>query len=113
MMRHVTNVELLALAAALPIGLAIGLLDIRSEEVQGTVLLLLIVGAALAFMAPRWALGSGILLGLGVPLVHAYVRLAHVTLPYAVNGYWSTFLAIVPAVLAAGAGGLAARALRR
>jgi len=96
-----TQIEQLVLAAALPLGLIIGVIDARSEEVQGPVLLLVIAGALLAALAPRRALAIGVLVGLGVPLAHAYVRLAHVALPYPMNGYWGSFLALIPAMLAA------------
>jgi hypothetical protein len=51
-----TRVEQVALALALPIDLAIAMLDTQSEEVQGAALLLLLSGAALGAMAPRLAL---------------------------------------------------------
>ena len=51
-----TRVEQLALAAALPIGIAIGVLDAHAEEVQPAVLLYLVAGAALGTFAPRRAL---------------------------------------------------------
>ena len=96
-----TRVEQLALAAALPIGLAIGILDSHAEEVQPAVLLYLIAGAALGSLAPRVALPTGILLGLGVPIVHAYIRINHLSLPYATDGYAGSFLALIPPTIGA------------
>jgi hypothetical protein len=64
-----TRVEQLGLATALPIGIAIGVLDARAEEVQPTVLLYLIAGAVLgtlflALIPPTiGALGAAWLLG--------------------------------------------------
>ncbi|HEY2066271.1 MAG TPA: hypothetical protein VGG84_09970 [Gemmatimonadaceae bacterium] len=99
-----TRLEALALGGALPAGLAIGLADTRSEEVQGPALLLFIAAALLASRAPRLAIPIGLLTGLGVPLVHGYVRLAHVPLPFPMNSYWGSFVALIPATIGALAG---------
>jgi hypothetical protein len=99
-----TRLERLTLAAAIPIGLAIGLADARSEEVQGSVLLLFVATALLASRAPRIALVVGVLTGLGVPLVHAYLRLTHTPLPFPMNSYWGSFVALIPATIGALAG---------
>ena len=96
-----TRVEQLALAAALPIGIAIGVLDAHAEEVQPAVLLYLVAGAALGTFAPRRALPIGILLGLGVPIVHAYIRINHLPLPYSMDSYGSSFLALIPPTIGA------------
>jgi hypothetical protein len=95
------RVEQLALAAALPIGIAIGVVDTHADEVQPAVLLYLIAGATLGTLAPRRALPIGILLGLGVPIVHAYVRLNHLPLPYAMDSYGAAFLALIPPTIGA------------
>ena len=91
-------------AAAIPVGLAIGIADTHSEEVQGPALLLLVAAALLAWRAPRLAVPIGVLTGLGVPVVHAYIRLMHAPLPFPMNGYWGSFLALIPAMIGALAG---------
>jgi hypothetical protein len=96
-----TRVEQLALAAALPIGIAIGMLDTHADEVQPAVLLSLLAGATLGSLAPRRALPIGILLGLGVPIMHAYVRINHLPLPYAMDSYGASFLALIPPIIGA------------
>jgi hypothetical protein len=96
-----TRVEQLTLAAALPIGIAIGILDARADEVQPAVLLYLVAGAALGALAPRLAVPLGLLLGLGVPVVHAYIRINHLPLPYAMDSYASSFLALIPPTIGA------------
>jgi hypothetical protein len=106
-----SRLEQLALAAAVSAGLLVGLMDTRAQEVQPAVLLLLLAGTALGALAPRATLAIGVALGLGVPLVHAYMRLEHATLPYATNGYAGTFLALVPATIGALVGGWMRRAL--
>ena len=103
--------EQLALAAALPIGILIGVIDRHAEEVQPAVLLLGLAGAGLGAVAPRVAVPVGVILGLGVPLVHAYVRVEHLALPYATNGYAGTFLALIPATVGALLGGWMRRSL--
>ena len=101
-----TRIEQLALASALPIGILIGLIDTRAKEVQPAVLLFLVAGAGLGALAPRVAVPVGIVLGLGVPIMHAYMRLNHLPLPYAIDSYASAFIALIPATLGtlAGAG---------
>jgi hypothetical protein len=107
-----TRFEGTTIAAALPIGLAIGLVDTHSEEVQGPALLLFVAAAVLASRAPRRALAIGLLTGLGVPLVHAYVRLTHTPLPFPMNSYWGSFVALIPATLGAVAGAALSRVAR-
>jgi uncharacterized membrane protein len=99
-----TRLEATTIGAALPIGLAIGLVDTHSEEVQGPALLLFVAAALLASRAPRWTLAIGVVTGLGVPLVHAYVHLTHTPLPFPMNSYWESFIALIPATLGALAG---------
>ena len=94
----------LALAAALPIGILIGVIDTRAEEVQPAVLLFLLAGVGLGALAPRVAIPIGALLGLGVPIMHAYARTTHLPLPYAMDSYAASFLALIPATIGAGAG---------
>jgi hypothetical protein len=106
-----SRLEHFALAAALPLGLIIGGVDSRAEEVQPAVLLLGLAGAGLGALAPRAAIASGVVLGLGVPLVHAYVRLEHLALPYAMNAYAGSFLALIPATVGALLGSWARRQL--
>jgi hydrogenase/urease accessory protein HupE len=99
-----TRIEQLALVAALTVGILIGVIDTRAEEVQPAVLLFLVVGAGLGALAPRVALPIGVLLGLGVPIMHAYVRLNHQPLPYAMDSYAAGFLALIPATIGAVSG---------
>jgi hypothetical protein len=96
-----TRVEWLTLAAALPAGILIGAVDTRADEVQPAVALLLVAGAGLGALAPRVAVPIGVVLGLGVPIVDAWTRLNHLALPYAMNSYWGSFLALIPATLGA------------
>jgi hypothetical protein len=104
-----TRTEGLTLAAAVPIGLLIGLVDRRAEEVQPAVLLFLLSGAVLGALSPRLAIPTGILLGLGVPIIHAWVRLNELTLPYAMDSYASSFIALIPATVGTLAGAWARR----
>jgi hypothetical protein len=97
----VTTLERTTLVSALAAGILIGIVDIRAEEVQPAVLLLLLTGAGLGALAPRVALPIGLLLGLGVPIMHAYVRMNHLPLPYATDGYAGSFLALIPPTIGA------------
>jgi hypothetical protein len=100
----VTRLEEVALAAALPVGIAIGIVDAHAGEVQPAVALFLVAGAALGALAPRVSIPLGALLGLGVPIVGAWMRLRHLPLAYETNSYWGGFLALIPATLGALAG---------
>jgi hypothetical protein len=108
-----TRTEGIALAAALLAGLLVGVVDTRAEEVQPAVLLFVLTGAGLGTIAPRAALPIGVLLGLGVPIVHAYVRMNHLPLPYAMNSYAAGFLALIPATIGALAGAWMRRGMAR
>ena len=96
-----TRLEQLALAAAVPVGILIGIIDTRAEEVQPAVLLFVVAGAGLGALAPRLAIPVGLLLGLGVPIMHGYVRVNHLPLPYAMDSYASGFLALIPPTVGA------------
>ena len=89
------------LAIALLLGLCAGWVDVHNDEVQATVLVLVVSAGTLGFLAPRHAFAAGFLVGLGVPLAHLYARLTAFQLPYPVHHYAESFIALVPAVLAA------------
>ena len=108
-----TRLEQLALAAALVIGILIGTIDTRAEEVQPAVLLFLLAGAGLGALAPRVAIPIGVLLGLGVPIMHAWVRVNHLPLPYAMDSYAAGFLALIPATIGAIVGALVRHGVQR
>ncbi len=57
-----TRLERLALAAAVPVGLLIGIIDTWAEGVQPAVLLFVVAGAGLGALAPRVAIPIGLLL---------------------------------------------------
>jgi hypothetical protein len=105
------RLEQLALAAALPVGILIGVIDTRAEEVQPAVLLFLLAGAGLGALAPRVAIPVGVLLGLGVPIMHAWARVNHLPLPYAMGSYAGSFLALIPPTIGAVGGALVRRQL--
>ena len=98
-MRTPSLVSILAIAFAL--GLCAGWVDVHNDEVQATVLVLLVSAGTLGFLAPRLAVVAGLVVGLGVPIAHLYVRLTAYQLPYPMHNYAESFIALVPAVLAA------------
>ena len=101
---------ILVLLAALLFGLVAGWVDVHNDEVQAAVLVIVCGAGALGLTAPRLALVSGALVGLGVPIVHAVVRLQHYALPLAMDGYWESFIALLPGLIAASIGALVRRA---
>jgi hypothetical protein len=99
-----SRVERITVVLAVLAGMIIAELDTHASEVQGTVLVLLIVGAALGAAAPRWSPLSGVLLGLGVPMMYLYVAYTHVALAHPISGIGGTFIALIPATFGAVAG---------
>ena len=89
------------LIVAFVLGLLAGWIDLHANEVQATVFVLLVSAGGLGLLAPRWALPAGLIVGLGVPIAHLYGRLAHVQLPYPMGHYAESFIALIPAMLAA------------
>jgi hypothetical protein len=89
------------LAVALVLGLCAGWVDLHNDEVQATVLVIVVSAGALGFLAPRSAVLAGLVVGLGVPIAHLYARLTEFALPYPVHNYAESFIALVPAVLTA------------
>ena len=89
------------LAIALALGLCAGWVDLHNDEVQATVLVLVVAAGTLGFLAPRAAVIAGLIVGLGVPLAHLYARLTGFQPPYPMHHYAESFIALVPAVLAA------------
>jgi hypothetical protein len=85
------------------VGLVIGYMDTRSDEVQGSVLLLLVFTFIFGVTQPknswRWAL----LIGLGIPATYLIAFIINYKLPYKV--YWiTTFIALIPAFIGAYSG---------
>lgn len=99
----------LILILALLFGLLAGYVDIHNAEVQAAALIIVCAAGMLGIAAPRLALFSGVLVGLGVPIVHAIARAAEYPLPFAMNNYWQSFIAVVPALIAAAIGALLRR----
>ena len=91
----------LVLAIALVLGLFAGWIDLRNDEVQATVLILAASAGTLGLLAHHRAFAVGLIVGLGVPIAHLYARVTHFPLPYPVHAYAESFIALIPAVLAA------------
>lgn len=76
----------------------------HSEPVQPTVASLLLFSGTLTWLDPRRAVLWSLVLGLSIPVAHALARVRGTALPYDVDGYASTFLALLPAGLGSAAG---------
>jgi hypothetical protein len=86
-------------------GLMAGYIDLRADEVQGPVLLILIFATFLGFLNPaspwRWAL----IVGIGIPLTHFTGRAIGFYPHYPVlPNVFATFIALIPAFIGAYAG---------
>jgi hypothetical protein len=97
----------LCLIAALILGMSIGWLDLHVEEVQWSVLLMLVLGAVLGYVCARFAWLWALVIGLCIPVAHLIGRFAgvHPIIPPSSFGW--TFLALVPSFLGTYAGALA------
>lgn len=92
---------LLLLPLALLAAAGTGWVDTHAEEVQPAALLLVLATAALSFFEPRRAWLWWLVLGLSIPGAHLWARSAGTPLPYEVNSFGGTFLALLPAGLGA------------
>jgi hypothetical protein len=92
-------------------------LEWHTDEVTIVLALLLAIAALLGFAAPRFALPSGIVIGLAIPLAHlasewsGQLRPAYMTAAPAPGDWLTMAVLIVPALAAALAGGWAQRQL--
>jgi len=99
----------------------VGWVDTHTEMVQVSVVLIAGSAFAVSLIDPRRAWLWAALIGLAVPASHALVRLSSaqpslfgaLSLPYPVDSYASTFLALIPAAVGAGCGALARALVRR
>jgi hypothetical protein len=94
------------LSAVLILGTFIGWVDLHVEEVQWSVLFLLLFGAVLGVANPSLPWLSALLLGLSIPAAHLIAPLFHVHPIIPPNHFGWTFLALIPAFIGAYAGAL-------
>lgn len=100
---------LLCLTGAVTVGAA----DLIASEVQVAVALLLVFGGLLGFVAGRWAVVWGLVLGCSVFSAHALAAIGGYQPPYQVRpNLLATFLAVIPALLGSLGGAGLARAIR-
>jgi len=78
-------------------GAAVGLSDLRVQEVQPVAMLVTSFGFILGAAYPDGAWRRAVMLGLSVPLAHVVSSLTGATLPYPLPPFADTFLALVPA----------------
>ena len=91
---------------ALAAGSFAGYVDLHNDEVQAAVLVIVVSGFLLGAAAPRRSGAIGTIIGLGIPVAHLYARATHMVLPYETSWPW-TFLALIPALIAAASGAAA------
>lgn len=99
-----------AIAVAGVAGLVIGWLDLGANEVQPIVALLLVAGGVLGLVTRRGAWLVALVLGLGVPAVHAVLWVVGRPQPEPDVPPLAVLIAMIPAALGVGAGA-AVRAL--
>lgn len=97
-------------ASLLLAGLVIAWLDFRADEVQGTVLLLLITTGAAGFLHPAGAWRWALITGGGIPALHLINRALGNPSPYPVHpSILATLLPLIPSLIGAYAGVLLRR----
>ena len=101
--RHAAPVALILAVAA---GALAGYVDLHNDEVQATVLVIVVGAFLLGAAAPRRSGAIGAIIGLCIPAAHLYARVAHMVLSYETSWPW-TFLALIPALVAAASGAAA------
>jgi hypothetical protein len=96
-----TNVRSFAvLFLAISLGVWIGLVDYRSNEVQNAVLLIVLSTFFFGLIMPRGAWVRAVIIGLGVPAIHYIADWNGLKPPYSVEpGIYASFLALIPAVI--------------
>lgn len=96
------------MAAALLVGLGIGWIDIHNDEIWAGLLLLLSATFLFGFVEPRTAWRSGLLIGLGLPLMHLLAVPLNIVAPCApgdvcptpsLGGALKMLLVLVPALV--------------
>ncbi len=87
----------------------IGWADYHASEVQGTVLLLIVITGALAFASPRYAWLVGFIMGLSIAATYVAGRLTGFAPVYPLPHPLSTLLALIPAAIGAACGAGARR----
>jgi hypothetical protein len=80
-------------------GTLVGYTNLRAEEVQPAVLLILSFAVLLGAAYPEGAWRRGLLLGLSVPVAHVIAGLTGTVLPYPVPRFADTFYALIPALV--------------
>ena len=96
----------LTFALALAAGVLAGYVDLHNDEVQATLLIIVASAFLLGAARPRQSGAIGAIIGLCIPAAHLYARATHMVVPYQTSWLW-TFLALIPAVVAAASGALA------
>jgi hypothetical protein len=92
---------------ALAVGLLIGWIDLNVEEVQWSVLAILVIGALLGITCPHLAWLWSLVIGLCVPAMHLAARLIGYQPAYSMNNFAWTFLALIPAFIGTFGGAMA------
>ena len=81
----------------LALGTLVGYTDLRAEEVQPAVLLIVSFAAVLGAAYPDGAWRRALMLGLSVPLAQLISHYTGRALPYPLPRFADTFLALIPA----------------
>ena len=90
----------------------VGWLDYHASEVQGTVLVLLVISAALSFAAPTRAWMVAVIMGLSVSGTYVVGRILGTAPVYPIPVPASTLIALIPAAIGAACGAGARLAIR-
>ena len=108
------NVPLwLIVPSAICLSALVGWIDYHASEVQGTVIVLIVITAALSFAAPNCAWISALIMGLSIGGTYVVRHnLMGISPTYPMPHPLSSLIALIPAAIGAG-GGVAARGALR
>ena len=94
----------MVIPAAVSLSAIVGWLDFHADEVQGTVLLLIVLTAMLSFAAPRSAWLIGLIMGLSVEVTHFVAKWMGIPQTFPMQPEMGGLLALIPAAIGAGIG---------
>lgn len=102
----------LILVCAICLSALVGWLDYHADEVQGTVLVLIVITGALSFAAPARAWIIALIMGLSVAGAYVVGKLIGVRPVYPMPVPLSSLVALIPAAIGAAAGASVRLAIR-
>lgn len=90
--------------SALTAGFCLAFLDMLADQLPLIVVLLGVFGFVFGALGPRWALLTGALVGIPLPIAKAFVGMFNLRISHPMHGFYGGALAIIPPIVGALAG---------